>query len=190
MNKKKHVIISGIQGSGKGTQARLLEKKFGWVHIGTGALCRWHLTHRTTYGKELKAINQGSLAADDLMKRLLERRLEVHNPEYEFLLDGFPRNKAQMEYLFERYDFKAVVFLDLDQEFAMQRAQSRVDGKQVRKDDNEAGLKRRFELFYEHTEPLTKIYADMGILHRVNAKAPIETVQKRIVDSLEKVGIV
>jgi adenylate kinase len=189
MVNNKHLIISGIQGSGKGTQAELLQENQGYVHISTGNLCRWHLANKTTFGKELALINEGKLVSDDFMVQLLERRLHIHDFQYSFLLDGFPRSMAQVEHVFAKYEIAGVVHLELSQEIAMQRAQARMDGKQVRADDNEKTLVKRFELFHKHTEPLLEFYEKKGILHRVAADSPIETVHQGIVSSLEAKGI-
>ncbi len=186
----KHFIISGIQGSGKGTQARMLEEKLGWVHIGTGALCRWHLAHRTTFGGKLKAINKGNLASDDLMIDLVQRRLDIHDFKYSFLLDGFPRNRAQAEYLFAKYEIAGVIHLELSQDIAMQRAQGRKDGKAVRADDNEEALVKRFEIFHKHTEPLIQLYNERNIFLPVDGSAPINTVHERILHALRSHGLI
>lgn len=84
-----NIIIIGIQGSGKGTQAALLHKKYGWPHINLGKLLRDHIIRKTELGLVVKEyIDKGRLVPDDLVIKLIKPVLDAADSG--FILDGFP----------------------------------------------------------------------------------------------------
>lgn len=185
-----HLIITGIQGSGKGTQARKIAQVFGWVHIGTGDWCRWHIKNQTLYGKQLLSINKGNLVSDDLIIKLVQLRLDLHDPKLPFILDGFPRSVPQVNYLFQRYPVGAVINLALSEEEALTRAMSRMEAGEARKDDNLDALRLRFNLYRQYTEPLLEIYKEKNILIDIDASGTIESVFEEISGALLKRNLV
>jgi len=185
-----HYAISGIQGSGKGTQATKLSAMLDLVHISTGDWCRWHLKNQTIYSYELDIINQGGMVPDALIIELVQKRLDWHDPLRPFLLDGFPRTRPQADYLFKHYHFAAIVHLDLPTEVAMERALNRVEGGAARADDTHEALLKRFSLYREFTQPLLDFYDKQNILHVIDGRGSIEEVFKKIMDSLNARGAV
>lgn len=84
-------IIIGPQGCGKGTQARLLCNEFDFVHISIGDIFRWNMQHHTKLAARIKRImDQGLLVPDDIVEQVVRKRLEEHDWNYGFVLDGFP----------------------------------------------------------------------------------------------------
>ena len=119
-------IIMGPQGSGKGTQAKLLCRDYDLVHISVGDIFRWHAGHRTKLGSKVQRyLNQGRLVPDEMAADVVRERLEIHDWRFGFVLDGFPRNAPQSEFFLENYDIDAVIALELLEEQAIQRMQSR-----------------------------------------------------------------
>ena len=101
---KRHVIIVGPQGAGKGTQAAVVAPRLGLVHLSTGDLFREVMALDTDLGHEVRGYyDRGALVPDDLTIRMLTQHLdliEATRPELRgVLLDGFPRNQAQAEAL-------------------------------------------------------------------------------------------
>ena len=89
-------IVMGPQGCGKGTQAKMLTKDFDLVHISVGDIFRWQVQHHTKLGARVKRIvASGLLVPDDLVNEVVVDRLELHDWNYGFILDGFPRTLAQ-----------------------------------------------------------------------------------------------
>ena len=87
-------IVMGPQGCGKGTQAKMLEKDFDLVHISVGDIFRWQVQHHTKLGAKVKRIvASGLLVPDELVNEVVTERLELHDWNYGFILDGFPRNR-------------------------------------------------------------------------------------------------
>src|ERR1035441_1350399 len=86
----------GVQGSGKGTQAKLLAEGLDLVHISVGDLFRSHIQSHTKLGAQVKRIvDDGRLVDDDLVEAAVQLRLADHDWNYGFIIDGFPRNPRQ-----------------------------------------------------------------------------------------------
>src|SRR5688572_17072621 len=119
-------VLMGPQGSGKGTQAKLLKGDFDLVHISVGDIFRWNIQHHTKLGARVKRlVAAGDLVPDDVVDEVVRARLEQHDWNYGFILDGFPRNRAQAEFFLESYDVDAVVLVDVPDEVVFQRALAR-----------------------------------------------------------------
>jgi adenylate kinase len=119
-------IIMGAQGSGKGTQAKLLCEGYDLVHISVGDVFRWHIQKHTKLGAKVKRIvASGQLVPDDLVYEVVSERLALHDWNYGFLLDGFPRNVTQAEFFLESYDIDAVIEIDVPRQVVIERILSR-----------------------------------------------------------------
>lgn len=95
-----NIIIAGPQGSGKGTQAELLAKEMGLVHLETGEMFREAAEKNNPFGRKIAAwINKGTLVPDNLVFKLLEHYLTKRNLEKGFILDGSPRGLNQIKWL-------------------------------------------------------------------------------------------
>jgi adenylate kinase len=96
MNRRLNVALLGAAGSGKGTQAERLGTEFGSRHIASGDLFRDHLKRSTLLGEMARAyMNRGELAPDDITDAMIEEALAGLGADEGFILDGFPRTKAQ-----------------------------------------------------------------------------------------------
>src|ERR1700756_5154122 len=113
-------VIMGIQGSGKGTHAKMLAEGFDLEHIAVGDIFRWNVQHHTKLGAQVRrTMAAGLLVGDDLVDAVVGVRLREHDWNYGFIIDGFPRNQRQAEFFLESYDIDGVIHLDLpDREVA------------------------------------------------------------------------
>src|ERR1039457_7671867 len=102
-------IIMGVQGCGKGTQARLLKESLDLVHISVGDIFRWHIQSHTKLGARIKrTMAEGQLVSDDVVEEVVKQRMEQHDWNYGFILDGVPPNPRQAAFFPESYDIGAV----------------------------------------------------------------------------------
>lgn len=94
------LVLLGPPGAGKGTQARMLEKRLGVPQVASGDLLRAAVRKRTPLGVEAKRyMDKGALVPDELVLKLIEERLQQPDAASGFILDGFPRTAAQAETL-------------------------------------------------------------------------------------------
>ncbi|HNY31539.1 MAG TPA: adenylate kinase [Fibrobacteria bacterium] len=186
-------VIFGPQGSGKGTQSELLCKHYGFVHISLGDIFRWQMANHTKLAARITRImNQGFLVPDEIVEEVVHDRLEEHDWNWGFVLDGFPRTRPQAEFLFENWNLDAVIYLDVPDEVVeervMKRAASVPAGVQAftkRLDDTPEVLRVRLREYHEKTKPLIELYEEKRLLRRVDAMGPVEDVYRDIVDQLK-----
>lgn len=119
-------VVMGVQGSGKGTQAALLAEDFDLTEISVGEMFRWHVQNHTKIGAQVKRlVSSGELVDDDLVETVVHQRLQEHDWNYGFILDGFPRNERQAQFFLESYDIDAVIHLDLPDDEVRRRVLAR-----------------------------------------------------------------
>ena len=133
-----NILIFGPNGSGKGTQGAVVQKKYGVPHIETGVIFRQNISKKTPLGEKAKAfIDRGELVPDDITIPMILDRLKEDDCKKGWLLDGFPRNLAQAEALWtalekEKIKLDYVIEIDLDRE----TAKKRIMGRRLCKTDN------------------------------------------------------
>lgn len=175
-------VICGPQGSGKGTQSELLCRDYDLVHISIGEIFRWNVKKHTKLAARIKRITDaGMLVPDEIVERVVRERLDQHDWNYGFVLDGFPRTRAQAEYLFENWNLDKVIYLELSDEVVFQRVMYRArmgqgSGFTKRADDNPEALMIRLREYHEKTKPLLELYSRMGMLVTVNASRSISDI--------------
>ena len=119
-------VLMGAQGSGKGTQAAVLARDLDMTQISVGDIFRWHVQNHTKLGAQVRRIMAaGELVGDDLVEKVVHERLDQHDWNYGFIVDGFPRNRPQAEFFLERYDIDAVIHLDLPDDEVRRRVLAR-----------------------------------------------------------------
>ena len=204
-------IIMGPQGCGKGTQATLLKDELGLTHISVGDIFRWHVQAHTKLAARIRRIIElGHLVPDDIVETIVRTRLEQHDWNYGFILDGFPRNLDQATFFLESYDIDAVIYLDVPRSVTVERALARrVCGQcgldynliyhrperpdtcdvcggplVARPDDNEAALRQRLDDFETKTRPTVDLFEQKELVVHVDGSADRETVHAAIRERL------
>lgn len=133
-----NILIFGPNGSGKGTQGAIVQKKFGVPHIETGVIFRENIKGGTELGKKAKAyIDRGELVPDDITVPMILNRLKEDDAKKGWLLDGFPRNLVQAEALWEALQ-KEKIQLDYVIEIVLDRqtSKNRIMGRRLCATDN------------------------------------------------------
>ena len=187
-----NVLLLGPQGSGKGTQAKLVAQDYGLPHVATGDMLRAAIAAGTEFGKQVKPIlDSGRLVPDDLMVELIRERLSEPDARDGFVLDGFPRTLAQAEALDDMLDeigreLDVIMEFQLDEETAIRRMLGRA-AEEGRPDDTPEVMRKRLELYREMTLPVVEHYRATGKLVGIHADRTIEDVYAEVQQALEQV---
>lgn len=187
-------VVFGPPGSGKGTQAELLIRALDVPHISTGDLLRAEAEAATPLGRQVTStLAAGELVPDELIERVLERRLQAPDARLGAILDGYPRTVPQARALDDllasagrRVD--AVLALDIDEQMVLDRLLRRA-AEQRRADDNPTSIAERLREYRQLTAPVLDHYraADVPVIE-VDGTGDVETVHQRIVTALERVA--
>lgn len=186
-----NLVLFGPPGAGKGTQSEKLVKKYGFVHISTGDLFRWHTKNDTTLGKKVKEImNSGSLVPDEITIAMLKEELDKNPNAQGFLFDGFPRTVAQAEALdrFMKENGSAihhVIALDVDENELRARIAKRRTVEN-RADDEEEKLNKRITEYFTKTVHVLPYYKSQGRLEAVTGTGSIDDVFASVSNILGK----
>ena len=188
------LLLIGPPGAGKGTQAQRLSAALAVPAISTGDIFRAHLRDETPLGKQAKAyMDAGDNVPDSLTNDLVRDRLSQADAAEGFLLDGYPRTIDQVRALDELlaesgHAMDAVVELVADPDVVVERLKKRAL-EQGRADDDEAVVRHRLEVYAQQTAPLIGVYADRGLLAKVDGIGEIAEVTERIEAALAARGI-
>jgi adenylate kinase len=208
------IVLLGVPGAGKGTQAHQLAERFGLAQIATGDIFRWNVQNGTELGRLAKEyMHAGELVPDNVVVGMVTRALDQEPGG--FILDGFPRTLGQADALDGELERRgrpltAVLAFELPDEVAVKRLAGRrtcsscqrsynvefdpprreglcdVCGESLmhRDDDAETTVRRRIDVYYESTAPLRSRYERMGLLREVDADGPEDEVTARAVEAL------
>src|SRR5918911_212340 len=104
----------------------MLKQELDLVHISVGDIFRWNIQSHTKLGARIRRIvAAGALVPDEVVEEVVKSRLEQHDWNYGFVLDGFPRNRPQAEFFLESYDIDGVIHLDLPDDEVRRRVLAR-----------------------------------------------------------------
>jgi adenylate kinase len=160
----------------------LLCRTYDFVHISIGDIFRWHVSQHTKLAARIRRItSEGKLVPDEIVEEVVRKRLEEHDWNYGFVLDGFPRTKPQAEYLFENWNLDRVIYLDIPDDVVYERVMYRArigqgSGFTKRADDNPDALKNRLKEYHDKTQPLLDLYRNRGMLLTIDATRSIEAI--------------
>jgi adenylate kinase len=171
-----------------------------------------NVQNRTKLAAQIKKImNEGKLVPDSLVNEVTGKRLDEHDPEYGYLLDGYPRSQGQADYLLKNYTVNGVILIEIPDSLAMDRALGRrqcngcgrdcnvlfnkpkkegicdsCGGVLVsRKDDNPEAVKTRLGEYHKQTEPLVDFFKAKGLLTAINGDQKVDLVFKEICQKLK-----
>lgn len=182
-----NLIILGPQGSGKGTQAKLLAKKFGLTHISTGELMRKEIESGSDFGKEIKEVTaKGDLVSNEILFSILEKA--PLKSGHGFILDGTPRNLFQavaLEKVFAKVGLTLdhVVFIDIPHDISVARMLKRAEIEH-RPDDTLEAIKKRLAIYEKETKPVIDYYRHQNKVIDIDGTPDIDTIFQSIASKL------
>jgi len=209
------LVFLGAPGAGKGTQAQVLQQRFGAKQISTGDILRENRSKGTDLGKLAESyMLKGELVPDEVIIKMIEAELNKNSGG--FIMDGFPRTVAQAEafdaLLHEKHmDLNAVVLFNADRKSLFDRLTARwtnprtgktynsisnpprvagiddEDGGELvqREDDKHETVNKRLDVYERQTAPLIDYYRSTGKLVEVNALAAVDDVTRQIVEKID-----
>ncbi len=184
------LILFGIQGSGKGTQAKKLTGEFGYDIFETGGELRRLAASDTELGRSVKSyIDAGNLAPHEVVMRVVREGVSGKPRDRKTLFDGIPRDLDQMRSFDEVMreagrDFRAVQIV-VDPELCIQRILNRAKIEGRADDQNEASIRRRMGLFLEKTMPVIEEYRRRRLLLDIDGEGNIDEVYDRLKSALQ-----
>jgi adenylate kinase len=170
----------GAAGAGKSIQGHQLADEYGYAYISTGEIFRVLFT-----GKRRHEMLEGKLLSDDEVIKVVDRVLDLIDTKEQFILDGFPRTKKQIDWLLAqheagRMDEPVVVNLELEEEVIRARLK-----KRGRLDDNEAAISQRFNDYQAVTRPIIDYIHEKGLkVYNIDANGSPAQVHERIAQQL------
>lgn len=184
------IIFLGPPGSGKGTQAKLLQQHLGLTVIGTGDLLRAAVKAGTPTGKKAESfMNSGKLVPDEVVNDIVDDFFHAANPPQKFLLDGYPRTVAQAEFLAKilsdcKLHVNKVLLFEVPEDELIRRMNSRRLAEN-RADDDEATIRKRLETYRQQTAPLVDHYQRQGLLAVIPATGDVEAIHRQTLTHLQ-----
>lgn len=184
--------IFGAQGSGKGTQAKALERHFGYVHIGLGDILRKVAKENTPLGKEVNEIIniRGELVPDEMSSEIATKEIQAVPQDRGFVMEGFPRTIVQADNYRNALASTnrltpppAFIYLKVPIAVVKERIEKR-GATEKRPDDTEKVIEHRLAVFEERTKPVLDHVTGWADVIEVNGDQPIGQVTEDILTRL------
>jgi len=176
------VFVLGAPGSGKGTQCQNIVDKYGYVHLSAGDLLR---AERKAPGSQFgdlieHHITNGTIVPVAITCSLLTRAMKDSGKTH-FLIDGFPRNKDNLdgwnsEVGGDKASVTRVLFFNCDEKVCVDRCLQRGAAGSGRSDDNEESLRKRFVTYLKDTMPIIEEFRELGLVLEIDANRSKEDV--------------
>ncbi len=187
-----HLVIFGPQGSGKGTQAKILANEFGLVYVGMGELLRDIAGERSAFGQRVRrTIAAGHLIPDAMCDEIMTQRLASLPPSVGFILDGYPRTIPQIDgfrtiltALGRLHPQPVFINLQVPRRELLRRLRLRRDIEH-REDETEEAISRRLKIYEQQTKPVLEHIDGWAAVINVNGDQSITAVTNEIKQKLE-----
>ncbi len=183
------LVLLGPPGAGKGTQAVRLAERLGVPAISTGDIFRANIKGGTELGRTAQEYTaRGALVPDSVTNAMVRDRLAEPDAAQGFLLDGYPRNVAQVAELDavladQGLTLDAAVEITADADVVVERLLKRAE-IEGRADDTEPVIRHRLDVYAEQTAPISGVYAERGLLLQVDGIGEVDEVTGRLLESL------
>jgi adenylate kinase len=187
------MVLLGLIGAGKGTQAKLCAERHGLLHLSTGDMLREARAQGTELGKQAdEYMSKGELVPDQLVIDMLLERIGEPDAEGGFILDGFPRTVPQAEALQTALESRSegidiVPFIRVPEEMLLERIAKRAE-IEGRSDDAPEVARRRLVEQSEGIEGVANFYKQQGTLCDVDGVGSVDEVYERLDAELQRVS--
>lgn len=174
------ILFFGPPGSGKSVQGKLLVQRNNWNWLSTGELFR-----NSENPEVLKRLATGELIDDELTNQVLDDALASFTDKRFVVLDGYPRNTKQAEWLQQHLpkhgrDIKAVIVFEVPKQELIRRLSGR-----GRDEDKPSVIAHRLDIYNRTTEPVVEFYKRLGVpVCRIDGHGDVNTVHERIQDAV------
>jgi adenylate kinase len=212
------IILLGMPGAGKGTQAQMIAKNFDIPPISTGDMLRAAINDNNSLGNTAKKImDEGKLIPDDIIIQLVKDRIKRPDCVQGFLLDGFPRTKPQADAIqAEGIELDYVIEIDVPNEEIIRRLSGRrihpasgrtyhvihnppkipdrdnVTGEALiqRDDDLETTIRKRLAVYHQQTKPLIEFYQNLSKNSKKGPKFARVTGEGSVMDVYQRIAAI
>lgn len=191
-----HIVFYGPEGSGKGTQAKLLSQKLKLPLITFGDLVRQAAkTEKGPIGQRARqALLEGKYLADSEAFALWNKRLKDEDAKKGWIIDGFPRSIGQAKFLINKmkkygYSLDILIYLNLSDKESIKRLSLRkrklFSGSNINHDDPQR-VKERLKVYREKEKPILKYFQVLGVLKEINGEGKVDAIHKNILKSIKQ----
>ena len=188
------MVLLGLIGAGKGTQAKLVAERRGLLHVSTGDMLREAVAQGTALGSQANDyMSRGELAPDELVIGMLLERIGQPDAAAGFILDGFPRTVGQAEALQTALEAQSqgidvAPFIRVPEELLLERIARRAE-IEGRVDDAPEVAQRRLREQAEGLEGVAAFYGERGALCDVDGVGSVDEVYERLDAKLQRVAV-
>jgi adenylate kinase len=190
-----NLILFGPPGSGKGTQAEMLEEAYNLVHISTGELFRSEMEEGTELGIQANEyMSRGELVPDEVTISMLRNKMMAHREAEGFIFDGFPRTAPQAEALDQLLgmmdqQIDALIMLDVPEDEIVKRILLRGKDSNRPDDNDENVIRTRFQVYQAKTAPIYDYYDRKQKAHRINGIGSIDEIFQNLCDTIDSIHV-
>jgi len=181
-----NVVLLGAPGAGKGTQSKVLVRKYNLFHISTGDVLRAEIIEETELGLRAEEyIHRGELVPDKLVIDMMRKLIEKHSEVNGFVFDGFPRTTAQAEELGRMLEEKntnisILLRLNVERDEVVKRMRRRAS-KSERSDDKDISVVlNRLTVYERQTKPVAEYYKEKHKCVDIDGKGAINEIHHRL----------
>ena len=186
-----NLILFGKPGSGKGTQAEFVKKKYELIHISTGDVFRYNISQKTDLGILAKTyMEKGDLVPDNVTIQMLEAEVNKTPNANGFIFDGFPRTTLQAEMLDEflknkKLKISMTIALEVDENILIDRLISRGKDSGRVDDQDRSKIQNRFEEYNKKTSTLINYYRSQNKFFEIQGTGEISEISERIFNVID-----
>lgn len=186
-----NIALFGPPGAGKGTQSKLLVKKYNLTYISTGDILRQEIAENSALGMQAKSIiEKGGLVSDEIIVQIIENKISKNLDAKGILFDGFPRTVVQA-YILEGLLLKlgtsltCMLSLEVPRDVLLNRMleRGRIEG---RSDDTREVIENRFREYDAKTIPVAEFYKEKEKYFPINGVGTVDDVFQRLTKAIDE----